>query len=186
MDKPNIKQIILETERLLLREVNPEILYNLFNFYTDEEIMAFMGLESETQLEMERLKYEGGYTTFRTSMKLFLIADKGTGKVIGRTGFHTWHLPHDRAEMGYAIHDERYMGKGYMKEANRAAIEFGFDQMRLNRIEAFTSPDNDASIALLHSLGFKEEGTLRQHYFKDNRIHDSVCYGLLKREYNGR
>jgi [ribosomal protein S5]-alanine N-acetyltransferase len=183
MDKDNFNQIILETERLLLKELNPEIIYNLFTFYTDEEIMQFMGLRSESELEAERLKFEGGYTTFKTSSKLFIIEDKQTGGVIGRTGFHTWYIHHFRAEMGYSITDDRYLAKGYMTEANRAAIQFGFEEMDLNRIEAFTSPDNEASVKLLLSLGFKEEGLLRRHYFKDNKMHDSACFGLLRSEF---
>jgi ribosomal-protein-alanine N-acetyltransferase len=184
MDKGNFKQIVIETDRLLLRELNPEIIYNIFTFYTDEEIMTFLGLTSEIELEQERLKYEGGYTTFKTSSKLFLIADRKTGCVIGRSGFHTWHTHHFRAEIGYSITNEQYLHKGYMTEANRAIIRFGFREMELNRIEAFTSPDNFASIKLLQRLGFKEEGLLREHYFKDNCMHDSLCFGLLRKEYN--
>ncbi len=184
MDKGNFKQIILETDRLLLKEINPEILYNLFTFYSDEEIMAFMGLESETQLELEKLKFEGGYTTHKMSFKKFLVADKASGEVIGHTGFHTWYIHHYRAEMGYAI-DERYRNRGLMTEANSAIIKFGFEQMGLNRIEAFAGPKNVPSIKMLRTLGFTEEGRLREHYFKDNRMEDSVCFGLLRKEYEG-
>jgi [ribosomal protein S5]-alanine N-acetyltransferase len=183
MEKGNFNQIIIETDRLLLKELNPEIIYNIFTFYTDEEIMEMMGLTSEMELEKERLKFEGGYTTFKTSAKLFLIADKHTDRIIGRTGFHTWYIHHYRAEMGYSITDERYLGQGYMTEANRAVVRFGFEEMGLNRIEAFTAPDNVASMKLLRGLGFREEGLLREHYFKDNRMQDSCCFGLLRKEY---
>lgn len=183
MDKGKFNQVILETDRLLLKELNPEIMYNLFTFYTDDEIMAFLGHESETELEIERLKFDGGYTTFKTSFKRFIVADKQTGKVIGRSGFHTWYIHHFRAEMGYAITDDGYLAKGYMTEANRTIIQFGFEEMGLHRIEAFTSPDNDASVRLLRALGFKKEGVLREHYFKENRMHDSVCFGLLRKDF---
>jgi ribosomal-protein-alanine N-acetyltransferase len=184
MDKGNFKQAILETDRLLLKELNPDIIYNLFNFYTDQEIVAFLGLRSENELELERRKFDEGYTTFNTSFKHFLMVDKKTGTVIGKTGFRVWHVHHYRAEIGYSITDERYLNKGYMTEANRAIIKFGFEQMGLNRIEAFAGPNNIASLKILRSLGFTEEGKLREHYFKDNRMEDSVCFGLLKREYD--
>jgi len=184
MDKGNFRQTVLETERLLLKELNPEIMYNLFNFYSDQEIIAFMGLRSENELELEKRKFDEGYTTFNTSFKHFLILDKKTAMVIGKTGFRVWHMHHYRAEIGYAIHDERYLNKGYMTEANRALIKFGFEQMGLNRIEAFAGPGNIPSNRLLETLGFTKEGLLRQHYFKNNRMEDSVCYGLLKEEYD--
>lgn len=182
-DKANFKQDILETERLLLKELNPEIMYNLFTYFSDDEIIEYLGLRSENELELERMKFEQGYTTFKTSFKNFLIIEKESDFIIGRTGFHTWYIHHFRGEMGYDIRDDHNMGKGFMTEANRAIIEYGFENMDLNRIEAFTGTNNTASHKLLKKLGFKEEGLLREHYFKNNRIEDSLCFGLLKKEY---
>src|SRR5262249_18465194 len=121
-EKPEIKHIVLETERLFLKERGPEQNYILFTYYSDEEIMAFMGLNSETELEMERMKFEGGMTTYRTSYKSFMLVDKQSGKTIGRSGFHNWYAQHFRAELGYVLSDERYLNKGLMTEANKAII----------------------------------------------------------------
>lgn len=183
LEKPQLKHVTLETERLYLKEMGPGVMYTLFSYYTDEEIKAFMGLTTESELEMERMKFEGGMTTYRSTFKSFFLVDKISGKTIGRSGFHNWYAQHFRAEIGYVMSDERYLNKGLMTEANRALIEYGFDKMDLNRIEAFTAPHNEPSKRMLKKLGFKEEGHLRQHFFKNNRLEDSLCFGLLKKEY---
>jgi ribosomal-protein-alanine N-acetyltransferase len=185
-DKPDFKQIILETDRLILKELNPEIIYNLFTFFNDEEIKNYMGLRSENELELERMRFEQGNATFNISFKTFLLIDKATGTVVGRTGFHNWYAHHFRAEIGYTITDENFLQKGYMTEANKAVVEYGFEHMDLNRIEAFIAAYNTPSLKILLRLGFKKEGTLRQHYFVNNKIEDSDCYGLLKKEYYAR
>ena len=183
MGKGDYKQVVLETERLLLKELNPEIFYNLFNYYSENEIAQFLGLRSEQEMEVERRKFEEGYTTYNISYKAFLLVDKKTGKIIGKSGYHQWYLHHYRAEIGNVITDNQYLRKGYMKEANKAIIDYGFNTMGLNRIEAFVGLNNTASLSLLASLGFQKEGVLREHYFKNNRIEDSVCFGLLKRDW---
>ena len=57
--------------------------------------------------------------------------------------------------------------------------------MGLNRIEAFVSPANEPSLRLLRGFGFAEEGRLRGHYCKNGMIEDSLCFGLLRNEWNG-
>ena len=78
---------------------------------------------------------------------------------------------------------EEERNKGYMGEALKAVLRFGFNEMNLNRIEALTSPTNEISQKLLHANGFVHEGELRRHYNKDGVFEHSVFYGLLKDEY---
>jgi len=70
-----------------------------------------------------------------------------------------------------------------MTEAFQKIIHYGFDVMKLNRIEAFVSPQNEASIKLLKKFNFVEEGLLRKHYFKNNIMEDSLVCSLLRSEY---
>jgi ribosomal-protein-alanine N-acetyltransferase len=70
-----------------------------------------------------------------------------------------------------------------MSEALDAILDFGFTEFGLNRIEAQTMLDNVASAELLRSLGFVEEGILRQlEYFKD-AFHDMRLLSLLRQDF---
>ncbi len=177
------KSIILETQRLWLKEINPDILNSLFSSANDEEIIEFLGLSSFDELETERAKYTEGLTGFKRSFKYFQLIDKLNDKIIGRCGYHNWMLIHYRAEMGYNLLEGKFKRQGFMTEVIKPILAFGFEQMNLNRVEALISPQNEPSLKLVKGLGFMEEGTLRQHYYTDNKYEDSIIFSILKDEY---
>lgn len=183
---PEINTDTIETERLTLTAITPDVYKVLFSAYSDEAIMEFLGMESVEQLEAERQKWEGGMTTYRTSFVRFLLKERLSGRVIGLAGFHNWYAMHSRAELGYAMEDSTKMNQGFMKEAIKAIIAYGFDKMGLNRIEAFVGAYNEPSLRLVKGNGFTEEGRLRMHYCKNGTLEDSICFGLLKEEYDAR
>ncbi len=179
-----IKTPVLETQRLILREINPEIADEIFTKLTDEEIITFMGLKDNEGLKTEKYKWENGMTTYRMTYKRFILTDKATGIAFGSCSLHNWYPEHSRAELGYDIKYEEMKNKGYMKETVAAVLAFGFDKMELNRIEAYIGPANEPSLRLVKAFGFTEEGRLRSHYFKEGKHEDSLCFGLLKSEYD--
>jgi ribosomal-protein-alanine N-acetyltransferase len=180
----NIKTPSLETPRLILREINPAIADEIFTKLTDEEIIAFMGLKDNDGLKTERYKWENGMTTYRMTYKRFILTDKVTGNAFGSCSLHNWYPEHRRAELGYDIKYDEMKNKGYMKEAVASVLAFGFDKMELNRIEAYIGPANEPSLRLVKGFGFTEEGRLRAHYTSGGKTEDSLCFGLLKSEFN--
>ncbi len=85
--------------------------------------------------------------------------------------------------MGYSIYDEAHKNKGYMGEALKAVIRYGFEHMGLNRIEALVGPNNGPSLTLIHRMGFLKEGVLREHYVKNGVAEDSVAFALLRKDF---
>lgn len=77
-----------------------------------------------------------------------------------------------------------HTGQGYMAEALAAAVEFGFTDLRLNRIEAATMPNNDASRRLLQRAGFAEEGHACDYLQIAGQWQDHVLYGLPRRRWS--
>ena len=70
-----------------------------------------------------------------------------------------------------------------MTEAVKAAIDFGFSNMPLNRIEARCDLENIASARVLEKVGMKFEGLLRQHIYSKGSYHDMKMYSILKQEW---
>lgn len=173
----------LVTERLLLRKLNPETFRYLYSQYDDEALMAFLGISEKEKLEKEKEKYHNGLHTFNKSYLYFQLIDKTTAQIIGWCGYHTWYLDHNRAEIGYGLFEEQYKQKGLMSEAMKTILDYGFNTMQLQRVEAFIGTDNNASIALAKKFGFVYEGTLREHYAVKGVMEDSLVFGLLQREY---
>lgn len=180
-----IPSAILHTERLLLKELTPGVMNLVYTTLNDEQVKLFMGYLSDDELQAEQQKFQQGLTMHNRSFRNFLLIDKEDGNVTGKCGFHTWYKQHSRAEIGYAMAANAVMGKGYMKEAMKPILDYGFDTMQLNRVEAFIGKHNAASLKLVQGFGFEQEGVLRGHYCKNGVIEDSVCFGLLRQDYSG-
>ncbi len=173
----------LETQRLILKKVTPEDFVWLFQNHSDGEAKKLLGLSSDEELAKEKEKSKGGYKTYDRTICAFLMVQKDTGETIGRCGYHNWYVAHRKAEIGYLIMKEENKQKGYMSEALKAILNYGFGNMNLNRIEACTSPSNIASQAVLKKYGFVQEGYLRQHFVRTDVAEDSLIFSLLKEEY---
>ena len=90
-----------------------------------------------------------------------------------------------RAELGYWI-GKPYWGQGYCTEAARATLDFGFEQLGLNRIFAHHFARNPASGRVMQKIGMTREGRLRQHVKKWDAFEDLELYGILKDHWAAR
>lgn len=79
------------------------------------------------------------------------------------------------AFIGYSI-DEDEQGKGYMKESVKLALQYGFNEIGLHRIEASTLVDNIKSQSVLKSSGFKELGLNKNYLFIDGKWRDHLTF----------
>ncbi len=175
-------EIILQTERLLLKSITPKFVHQLFKTLSDEQISDYMGF-SAGDLEFYRSMHEKGMETFRISGYHFLLVKKTDDRPIGECGFHTWSNLHRRAELFYFLRNEIDKKQGFMGEAIPQVLQFGFQKLNLHRIEALVAADNTPSLRLLHKNGFKFEGTMREDYQVNGINEDSDCYSLLKWEF---
>lgn len=173
----------LTTDRLILRILSPEVYDFIYQNFTAEEQMKFLGLASAEELATEKNKYDKGLSMFNKSFRGFQLIDKASEKIIGWCGYHTWYTEHNRAEIGYGLFDDSFKQKGLMSEALPPIIEFGFITMKLHRIEALVATYNIPSLKLLDKMNFQKEGVLREHYFVNDRMEDSVAFSLLKSEW---
>ncbi|AXG74820.1 N-acetyltransferase [Flavobacterium arcticum] len=175
----------ISTKRLKLRIVTPEVYSYVYDNYDNATIKAFFGIKTDAEVEKERENYNKGVTTYNRSFLHFFLLQPDTDTVIGWCGYHTWYTDHNRAEIGYMLFDDSHKKKGYTSEVLPAVLQYGFDVMKLYRIEAMASPNNAASIKLLDKSGFVKEGYLREHYRNKTTgvMEDSVIYSLLKSEY---
>lgn len=89
------------------------------------------------------------------------------------------------AELGYWI-GKPYWNLGFATEAVVAILAFGFDELRLNRIQAGHMARNPASGWVMEKAGMILEGTTRQAAVKWGRYEDLVSYGILREDWIGR
>jgi ribosomal-protein-alanine N-acetyltransferase len=91
-------------------------------------------------------------------------------------------LTHQRAEIGYWL-GKPHWGQGYMSEAARRVIQYGFEEHNLNRVHATYFSRNPASRRVMEKAGMTYEGMLRQHVVKwDEYIDLGVC-GIVREDW---
>ncbi|MCP5047904.1 MAG: GNAT family N-acetyltransferase [bacterium] len=88
------------------------------------------------------------------------------------------------AEIGFRI-GEAYRGKGYCAEAVAVVLEYGFAELKLERIRAFYLKSNHASARVLEKTGMKYEGCIPNHYKKKDTFEDVCIRGILKEDFPG-
>lgn len=170
----------LETERFVLRAAADSDSRDLLALYSDAavvEYMPFTPFESE-QDALDEMSWYKKIFKEHTGLR-WMIEDKESHRVIGTCGYLGYEEEHHRAEIGYDLLSSCW-GRGVMTEAARAVLDFGFNQMQLNKIEAKVDPGNEASIRLLLKLGFQQEGLLRQHEFEKGRCVDLAIFSKLQ------
>jgi ribosomal-protein-alanine N-acetyltransferase len=104
------------------------------------------------------------------------------GEFIGWCGLTRWNPDYRSASMGYCLGDGAW-GRGYATEAAGAVLQWAFDTLDLNRVQAETDTRNAASARVLEKLGFLREGTLREDCIVNGDVSDSWVYGLLRRQW---
>lgn len=170
----------MQTRRLQLREREPEIMRRLLHAKPEEQ-ERFFGTSDNEKLATELERIENGQYENMYAGIYFDILLKKDYRVIGSAGYHTWWRKHDRAEIGYWLTEEADRGKGYMNEILPILLDYGFTKMKLHRIEAFTSMDNEASMQLLQKYGFKKEATINGRYkMPDGSYEDDYLFYLLR------
>ncbi|MDQ6597957.1 N-acetyltransferase [Bacillus salipaludis] len=171
---------ILETERLLLREISKDDAEGIFACFSNENVTKYYGqetLESKEQAESFVDFFANSYKEKRGIR--WGIEIKGTQGIIGTIGFNAWSPKHRRAEIGYEIHPEQWR-KGYTFEAVSKVVQYGFNEFALTRIGAVVFMDNEASSNLLTKVGFQKEGILRDYMYQNGKAYDTYVYSLLK------
>jgi ribosomal-protein-alanine N-acetyltransferase len=111
----------------------------------------------------------------------FAIADPATDAFRGEVLLHTFEWEHSRAAVGIWVRPE-VRGEGRGSCALRLICGFGFDDLRLRRLEMTTFPDNEPTIRMAEGVGFIREGVLRSYTAERGRRRDLAILSLLPGE----
>lgn len=110
------------------------------------------------------------------------IVPKDIDRAIGVCSLCRVSREHLSAELVYWI-GKPYWGQGYITEAARKVLEFGFMYLGLERICVGCFTRNKVSARVIEKLGFTYEGLARGEYKKDNERFDALHFGMLREDY---
>lgn len=151
--------IQLETRRLVIRnwEDRDRDLFHRIN--SDDEVMRyfpFRRTREQADAMMDRLRADNDARGYGfTAVEL-----KATGEAIGFVGLNPDNIleaqPEPFVEIGWRL-ARAHWGKGYVTEAGRELLRFGFEALYLPEIVSFAVHDNERSIAVMKRLGFTHD-----------------------------
>lgn len=174
---------VLETDRLILRQVTYDDASSLLKYLSDIDVMKYYGLEPFKSIDEAIEEIYWYKQIFREGTGIrWGISLRGQDQIIGSCGFFDRAEEHYRAEIGYELSKEHW-GKGLASEALRAVIRYGFEQMNLQRIQALIEPPNIPSQKLVERQGFIREGLLRSYEYTCGKFDDLYMYSMLKQDY---
>lgn len=184
---PNYTEIfsnlpVLTTERLLLRPLRMSDAEDIFAYGSIPDVSRYTTWEPHADIEATRgfLSFVlGRYASGQPESWGMELRD--TGRMIGTVGLLNFDEAARRIELGYTIHPD-YQGRGLVTEGARAALDFAFDILQVNRVVACCMGPNAASERVIQKLGLRYEGCFREHYYKRGVAQDLKFYGLLARE----
>ncbi len=171
----------METDRLILRMWAKKDAPALFEYAKDPDVGPNAGWKPHANVGESRMIID---QLFRHNMT-WAIIEKSTGKIVGSIGFEEdKYRPNiSSKEMGYSL-AKRCWGNGYMTEAAKRLIRYGFEELKLDVLMIRTSETNRRSQRVIEKCGFTYEGTLRRAYrMYDNNLREVRCYSMLREEY---
>lgn len=173
----------LQTDRLILRPLAPSDADAVFGLKSDPVVMRYGSGPpwNDPQAAIDYIQRDIDAMAAGTGVQLGIVS-RETGSLIGTCGFHLIDPQCRRAEVGYSLVVSAW-GHGYANEAVSALLDWGFETLDLNRVEADTDPRNAASVRALDRLGFVREGHLRERWIVAGEKSDSLILGLLAAEW---
>jgi RimJ/RimL family protein N-acetyltransferase len=177
---------VLTTARLVLRPLATADAAGLFAVFSDPAVVRFWSAEAWTDISFAETAIARALEAYRDETEIrFAVELATTRELIGTVNLHHFFNQNNRCELGYAIASAHW-GKGYASEALEAALDHGFREVGLNRVEADIDPRNAASGRVLEKLGFRKEGYMPQRWLVHGDYADTVNYGLLRSYWDER
>ncbi len=173
----------LKTERLLLRKLRESDLDDFYAWASDPNVARYVTWDAHKSPDDTREFIGRILTRYKQAQPApWAIVHRQDNHMIGLNEFCEWDITHYRATFGYVL-SKGYWNKGYMTEATRALIDFGFQHMNLNRIDARCRIPNIGSARVMEKCGMRFEGILREVAFVKGRFRDLKLYAIIKRDY---
>ena len=169
---------VIETKNLILRQIEDSDALDMLEYAHLDYVGPMAGWEPHANISHTKLviknfnrKSELGY------LGVFAIVLKDSKKMIGTIELHTY-VENFKAELGYTI-SPAYWGHGYAVEASIEVLKWGFNTLKLKRIECTCFTTNHNSIRVCEKLHFPFEGVRRTGYrLYNGLIGDLACYAM--------
>ena len=173
----------IETERLVMRRFSMEDAQTMYdNWASDDDVTRYLTWPTHTDSSVTEMVLANWVDSYANDdFYNWAIQLKSDGQVVGSIAVVQIREHVSCAEIGYCM-GKAWWHQGIMSEALSAVMDYLFDRVGMNRIQAKHAVDNPNSGGVMKKCGMKYEGTLRQADRNNQGICDACYYGILASE----
>jgi UDP-4-amino-4,6-dideoxy-N-acetyl-beta-L-altrosamine N-acetyltransferase len=169
----------MKVKRVSLRALRAEDLDRTLEWVNDPEVTRYTG----TVFTISASEHQQWYQELLRdrTRRVFAIVTSDA-KHIGNIGLKDIDWVARNAEVLVYVGEGEFRGKGYGIEAIEALVELAFQRLNLHRLYAKVFSYNERAMKSFERCGFKSEGLLREHVFRDGSYHGVAILGILRGE----
>jgi UDP-4-amino-4,6-dideoxy-N-acetyl-beta-L-altrosamine N-acetyltransferase len=167
-------------KHIQLRAIEYDDLPTLIAWRNDPKVYRYFYEHEPLSLAMQKAWFE---KLTKSDEKFWIVETLEEQQAIGTIGLVHIDWRSRKAELARVLVIEEYRHRGYGSELLCLLLRYCFDHLNMNRLYCDTFAKNQDAVAFYEKFGFKREGILRQHVFKDGCYCDLVYYGMLREEY---
>ena len=155
----------------------------LCEFNNSLEVELAGGGDPPIPQSLERLQAEFDSNISQGGRDGASFAIEADGLFIGQCALFNFNDTSHTCELGIAIGDLAYQGKGYGREAIRLLLDYAFRLRNVRKVYLTVLGENERAIRAYRACGFAEEARWRQHVWSNGRYIDLVGMGILRDEW---
>lgn len=179
-----MKNFKITTNRLIIRELLPTDLGDFHDYRSNPEVTKHQGFDVMDLKQAEGFIKKNAFNVFGKPGEWiqYGIENIETQKLIGDCAIKLDLYDIRIAEIGITI-SHLHQKKGFAKEVLTGILNFLFYKKEIHRVVEIVDIENTASINLLKSLGFRQEGHFLENIFIKGKWDSEFQFAMLKREW---
>jgi ribosomal-protein-alanine N-acetyltransferase len=173
---------VLAGSNFTLRELQVHDAPSLLAMLTTEEVARFISPPPTTVEGFERFIKWAQRERMAGNYACYAIVPKGMTTAIGIFQVRSLEPGFGTAEWGFAM-GSAYWGNGMFAEGARLVLDFAFNVIGANRMEARAAAANGRGNGALRKIGAVQEGVLRRSFVRNGVCYDQVLWGILAEDW---
>ncbi|GEN56596.1 GCN5 family N-acetyltransferase [Halolactibacillus alkaliphilus] len=163
--------------QVILRPLEYEDLPDVKQWYNDPSTLMMIGHTPKSLTDIEEMVEQ----MEQTKANIYVIESRQHEK-LGWIHLTSINQSHGRAEIGLML-DRHHQGQGHGEAAMLQMLSYAFDHLRLNKVFLTTRGINEKARGLYEKLGFKIEGTFKDHCFVNGKYYDTYFMSLFESDW---
>lgn len=169
---------------IYLDKIKSEDMKEIYKWHRDSNFLKYY--DYYPPLAQDEETVDKTFEYYENSGKSKVFAVRKEEEIIGIGGFDDIIKDNQVATLFIGFGNENVRGKGYGSKAMRELLNYGFNKLKLHRIQLNVLEFNEGAIALYDKFAFKKEGVFREFVLRDDKRYDLLLYGLLKDEWENK